>query len=60
MLWVFEQINQQTDRQTAGQTELSNFNIDKKAQNHNKGTKLHRMALNENEKAKNSPELLKR
>ena len=28
MLWVFEQTNQQTDRQTAGQTEFANFNID--------------------------------
>ena len=27
-LWVSEHTNQQTDRQTAGQTEFVNFNID--------------------------------
>ena len=34
--------------------------VNKNAQNNNKGTKRHKMTQNENEKAKNSTELLKR
>ena len=33
--------------------------VNKNAQNNNKGTKRHKMTQNENEKAKNSTELLK-
>ena len=51
-----------TERHRTAQNEckLKKLMSINEAQNHNKGTKRHRMKLNENEKAKNSPELLKR